>query len=202
MQQSVASPARTALAHLLSRVSISPLAVTDPGPDDSELDIVLDAALRAPDHGRIRPWSFVLIRGEARRRFGEVLVQALKTRDPGASEMMIERERNRPLLAPLTIALGTRLNPAHKVPAGEQVLSVGAAAMNMLNALHMLGYGAMWVTGANAYDPNVAAALGLRAPDRLIGFIMTGTPKDPPAPPERPARHHHVNDWRGPGSDA
>jgi len=198
MQQSVARPGRTLLAPLLSRFSISPLAVTDPAPDEAELDLILDAALRAPDHGKIRPWSFVLIRREARRRFGEVLAKALLARDPGASEMMIERERNRPLLAPLTIALGTRLNPIHKVPEIEQTLSVGAAAMNILNALHMLGYGAMWVTGANAYDPNVAAALGFRAPDRLIGFIMTGTPKDPPAPPARPDRGDHVRDWQGP----
>jgi nitroreductase len=201
MQQPV-PPARLALHQILSRASISPLAVTDPAPAGAELDLVLDAALRAPDHGRIRPWSFVLIRGEARRRYGEVLVSALLARDPGASDMMLERERDRPLLAPLTIALGTRLNPAHKVPEGEQVLSVGAAAMNMLNALHLLGYGAMWVTGANAYDPNVAAALGFQAPDRLVGFIMTGTPKDPPASPARPDRGDHVRDWTGPSTDA
>jgi nitroreductase len=196
MQQSVVAAAPPALAQLLSRFSVSPLAVAEPGPSAAELDLVFDAALRAPDHGRIRPWSFVLIRGEARSRFGKVLVAALKARDPGASEMMIERERNRPLLAPLTIALGTRLNPQHKVPEIEQTLSVGAAAMNMLNALHMLGYGAMWVTGANAYDAKVAAALGFQPPDRLLGFIMTGTPKDPPAPPSRPDRSAHVTEWQ------
>jgi nitroreductase len=98
---------------------------------------------------------------------------------------------------PLLIALGTRLRPEHKVPIEEQVLSVGAAAMNMLNAVHLLGYGGMWVTGADCYDPTVNAALGCHAPDRLLGFLWVGTPIAPAAAVPRPTREPYVADWAG-----
>ena len=74
----------------------------------------------------------------------------------------------------------------HKIPEIEQVLAAGAAAMNILNAVHSLGYGAKWVTGANCYDPEFAAALGLDATCRIVGFIHVGTPRENPAAMERP----------------
>ena len=75
------------------------------------------------------------------------------------------------------------------------MLSVGAAAMNML-AIHLLGYGGMWVTGANTYDPSLNAALGFEAPSRLVGFLAVGTPKATPRG-ERPSRAAHTTMWSG-----
>ena len=75
-------------------------------------------------------------------------------------------------------------------------LSTGA--MNLLNAIHALGFGAMWVTGANAYDPAVAAALGLHPPDCLVGFMFVGTPAQPQQPARRPDLSGHVRDWTAP----
>lgn len=127
-----------------------------------------------------------------------MLTQALLRRDPDAGQPMIERQRTRIIGTPLIIALGVHLQPHLKVPAEEQLLAVAAAAMNMLNALHALGFGGVWVTGPNSYDATVAAALGFIAPDRLAGFLFTGTPMEPPRPLRRPALDAHVTEWTGP----
>jgi nitroreductase len=190
-----------AVEQLLSRVSVHPQLLGAPAPTAADLDAILDAGLRAPDHGRLRPWRFVLIRGAARARLGEVFAAALAARDPGATEPMLQRERARPLSAPLVIAIAAEVRADHPVPEVEQLLSAGAAAMNMLNAIHALGYGGMWVTGANAYDANVRGALGLSATDRLVGFLYVGTPVAAQAAPKRPDRARHVVEWTAPAGD-
>ena len=191
---------RRMLDQLLSRRSTSQLET--PAPEGPELELILDAGLRAPDHGHLRPWRFVLIRGEARARLGALLAGATLARDPSAAPALVERYRGWPLRMPLLIGVGTRLRPGHPVPEVEQLLSAGAAAMNMLNAIHLLGYGGIWVTGPNAYDDRVNAALGFTAPDRLVGFLAVGTPKAPPTGAPRPKRAAHVVEWMGAASNS
>jgi hypothetical protein len=145
---------------LLSRVSVK--ALGDPGPDDADLRLIFEAAVCAPDHGRLRPWRFFVVRGEARERLSELFVTAARRRDPSISEVQLEKERGKPLRAPLTIVVVAKTVPGHKIPEIEQVLSAAAAAMNILNAVHALGFGAQWVTGANCYDPGFRAAIGPR----------------------------------------
>ncbi|BBK43056.1 nitroreductase [Allostella vacuolata] len=183
---------------LLSRRSISPVLLTDPGPSDAEINAMIEVALRAPDHGNLRPWAFAIVRGDARRRLGDVFAEALAARDPTATEPLLERERGRPLRSPVVIACGVRVRPDHKIAEIEQLMAAGAATMNLLNAAHALGFGAMWVTGANAYDPMVAEALGFAAPDRLVGFVYVGTPPEALRPVERPAVEAHAREWTGP----
>src|SRR5262249_2546082 len=89
-----------------------------------------------------------------------------------------------------------RCEPVIKIPEIEQILSAGAAAMNMLNAIHMLGYGGVWVTGPNTYDLHVNGLLGFEPPSRLIGFLAVGTPKTQ-SRIERPMREQHVEEWHG-----
>ncbi len=179
-----------ALDLLMSRQSRWPL--VEPAPSKPELDRVIDIALRAPDHGQLQPWRFILVRGDARQALGEVFVQAARARDPQDDG---ERFRAKAMAAPLLIAMGAHLRPGHKVPEAEQMLAVGAAAMNMLNALHILGYGGFWATGLNSHDERVRQALGLEAADRLVGFLYVGTPKDAAHPAVRPARRRFVREW-------
>jgi len=131
--------------------------------------------VRAPDHGKLRPWRFFVIRGAAREKLSELFVTSLLRREPGAGAAEVEKERGKPLRAPVTIAVVARMIEGHKIPAIEQVLAAGAAAMNILNAAHALGFGAKWVTGANCYDADFRAGFGLEPGDRLLGFIHIGT---------------------------
>ena len=186
---------------LLTRRSLSPAILGEPGPSDADIETMVAAALRAPDHGRLRPWHYAVIRGEGRNRLGDLFVEALLRREPAAPEALIERERGRPLRSPVVIACGARIRTGHTIPEIEQILAAGAGAMNILNAAHALGHGAMWVTGANSYDPVVAAALGFPAPDRLVGFVYVGTPTQAAAQPTRPAAVDHMTVWTGPAAD-
>ncbi len=168
-----------------------------PAPGDAELAEIFAAAMRAPDHGRLRPWRFVVVRAEGLASLADLLGQAWIARDPNVNPAWVERTRTRILGVPMLIALGTRLTLPHAIPESEQVLSVGAAGMNLINALHMAGYGGMWVTGGHAYDPTVNAAFGFTAPDRLAGLFYVGTPvaAQPPAAP--PPLSAHVAEWVG-----
>jgi len=153
---------------------VSPLRLADPGPDAPTLDRLLPAGLRAPDHGRLRPWRFLVIRGEARRRFGDLLAESLRRRTPDAPEASLEAERAKALRAPVIVVVAVTPRDTQRIPAVEQVLSAGAAAQNLLIAAHALGYGAFWRTGAAAYDQALAAALGLGGEDSIAGFIYIG----------------------------
>jgi len=190
---------RQALDLLLGRRSTGLL--EEPAPDGEDLDSILDAGLRAPDHGRLRPWRFVVIRGDARTALGECLAEAAKARDPAAPPSLADRYRAWANRTPLLIAVGARIRSDRPIPEIEQLLSAGAAAMNMLNAIHLLGYAGIWVTGANSYDARVNAALGFHPPDRLVGFLGVGTSKAATSV-ERPDRSAHVVEWTGPAQAA
>ena len=185
----------SAIETLLSRASVS--ALVEPAPSGETLERILRTGLCAPDHGRLAPWRYVLIHGEARARLADVIEAALRARDPQATAPMIDKQRGRFLRAPLIIALGAHIRTDHKVPPSEQMLSVAAGAMNLLNAIHASGFAAIWVTGANAYDPAVAAALGLHAPHCLAGFLFVGTPAEALRDASRPGLSGHVAEWSG-----
>ena len=190
------SESRTAaIDALLSRRSIPAQCLTGPGPDAAQVATALNVALRAPDHGRMQPWRFRIIRGAARTKLSEALVAAARVREPALASAQLEKLRTRPLQVPLVIAASARLRDNPKVPHIEQLLSSGAAVMNLLNAFHAQGFGAVWLTGASAYDPAIAAALGLGDDEQLLGFVYVGTiGAVVPAAPERPAQAAFVSE--------
>jgi nitroreductase len=145
---------------------------------------MLACAVRAPDHGRLRPWRFVVVREAERARFGELLAAHLKRTQPQASVQAVERERDKALRAPLIIAVAAHVNPTiTKVPEIEQTLSAGAAAQNIMLAAFALGFNAMWKTGGAAYDAAVKRSLGLESTDAIVGFLYIGTEAPPEALP-------------------
>jgi len=162
---------------------VSPIEIGDPAPDKEMVRKLVAAALRAPDHGRLHPWRFISIRGEGRRRLGEVFAAALQRRDPKATSDVVERERQKPLRGPLLLVVVARIVEPSKIPAVEQLLSAGAAAQNILLASHALGFAAMWKTGEAAYDPSVKEAPGLGASEAIVGLLYIGTPKAMPKTP-------------------
>lgn len=159
----------------------------DTAPTKEQLAQVLQAAVRAPDHGRLRPWRFMLIEGDQRRKFGELLAAAARRRVPGLSDGDLQRERDKALRAPLIIVTACRVVPGTKVPAIEQILAAGAATQNILLALHALGFASAWKTGESAYDTEFKKALGFAADDHIIGFVYTGGGAGASAPPGKPA---------------
>lgn len=175
-----------ALTVLLHRRSEATLG--EPAPDGEVLANIQRAALTAADHATLRPWRFLVIRGAARERLGELFVRGREAVEGELSARERERTQGRPLRAPLVIvAIGAPRQDA-KVPEIEQLLSAGAAVQNLLNAAYAQGVGAIWRTGGFAYDPVVKAGLGLGAGEHILGFLYLGTviaPR-PPRPPLDP----------------
>jgi nitroreductase len=185
-----------ALTALVTRASA--VALTDPAPDEAALERMLEAAMAAPDHGRLRPWRFIAVRGEARAKLGQLLAETLRAREPQAPDALIEKEKGKALRAPLILVAAAHLTDSLKVPAIEQVVAVGAAAQNVMLAAHALGYGAMWKTGAPAYDPRVKTALGLEEGDQIVGFLYLGTAAGPTPGPRRAQPRSSFTEWSGP----
>jgi nitroreductase len=165
---------RSVAAHLLGA----------PGPNAAEVETLLTIAARVPDHGRLVPWRFVVIEGEAQQRIGDVIAAAFLADQPDAGAEKLAFERTRLARAPLVIAVVSRAKPHVKIPRWEQVLSAGAVCANLLNAATALGYGATWITEWYAYDRRVLDALGLAPDERIAGFLHIGTILE--APVERP----------------
>jgi nitroreductase len=165
---------------MLNRASAPRL--VEPAPSKEHLEIILRAAANAPDHGKLKPWRFIVVAGEARERFGDLMARTLQQRDPAVSPEMLQRERDKSMRSPMIVVAAAKVNTASKIPAIEQVLAVAASVQNMILSAVSLGYGTMWKTGASAYDDAFKKGLGLEPTDQIVGYIYLGTPtvKTPP----------------------
>ena len=150
--------------------------LTLPGPTPEHLARILEAAGRAPDHGRLRPWKLIVLDAEAKEKFSTAAANAKRVRLPAMNEEQFAAEREKILRSPTIVVIGcTVRREQSKVPEIEQVIAVGAAAQNLFLAAHDFGYGVMWKTGAAAYDAEVKASLGLHADDHIVGIMHLGT---------------------------
>jgi nitroreductase len=186
------------LAALLDRRSVSSRLLGDPAPSAPDLrssraasgGITGGYTILASGH-RSTPW--------AQAGQGDVFADAFAARTQGATVAQLDRERAKPLRAPLVVAVAAVIAPDHpSVRVIDQQLAAGAAAMNLLNAAHMLGYGGIWLTGESCHDPAVKRALGLRGQDFNAGWLYLGTPAEMPPAPTRPDPDDHLHAWSGP----
>lgn len=174
------------LSLLSTRRSVAPVALSGPGPDSSQIETLLRLASRVPDHGKLAPWRFIVFEGAGRERAGDMIAEAFARLEPDAPQNRIDAERKRLMLAPLVIAVVSRVNSA-KVPAWEQELSAGAVCMNLLIAATAMGFGASWLTQWYSYDRDVLTRFGLADHERIAGFIHIGRSETAPADRPRPA---------------
>lgn len=182
---------------LLTRRSVKPMNMAEPGPTPDEVEIILRAGARVPDHGKLAPWRFILFRGDARRAFGEVLKERYRTIEPRAGDDLLAIEAGRFLRAPLVVAVVSRIVPSRKAPEWEQRLSAGASCQNMLVAATALGYACTWITEWYAYDEEIARALGLGESERVAGFLYFGSTSLPRDERERPVLADITTEWKG-----
>ena len=182
---------------LLSRRSTPSRLLSAPGPDEIQLDQMLRAATAVPDHGRMVPWRFILIRDAARARLGALLGQRQLERNPEAEPAVVEKDRARFSHAPLIIVVVSHRKPYQKVPEREQLLSAAAACQNLMLSAHALGFGAQWLTGWAAYDTVIQRELGLLEHEDIVGFVHVGTAGEAPPQLSRPEIAPLVSTWTG-----
>src|SRR6478609_4016802 len=169
-----------ALDLLKTRRSVKPMELAGPAPSAAELDTLITVAARVPDHGKLKPWRFIVFEGEARNTAGDIIAEVFRADNPAATPDQIAFERARLARAPLVIAVVS-----------------GAAAMNLTNAAHAMGFAASWITEWYAYDRRVLARLGLTASERIAGFVHIGRPAKPPEDRDRPRLDEIVTRYTG-----
>lgn len=176
------------LDFLNSRRSVPARQLGEPGPSAQQLQELLTAALRVPDHGKLTPWRLLLIRGEAKAQLGERLVRLHQQIEPQLADSQLLKDRERYSFAPLVIAVIARIDEHHaKIPAQEQLLSAGCVAYNLLLGAQALGFAAQWLTGWAAYDRDAASLFGLATDERIVAFVHIGTAREPAPERARPA---------------
>ncbi|TFF27791.1 nitroreductase [Jiella endophytica] len=184
---------------LSTRRSIPIPMLAEPAPTGDELERVLTIAARVPDHGKLAPWRFILYRGPAAAAIGEALAKVVAGRE---GERMTETRRKveteRFTRAPLVIGVVSTAREHVKIPIWEQQMSAGAAAMNLVHAVHAFGYAANWVTEWVAYDDEAKAILGISPEEKVVGFVHVGTPSEPPSERPRPELSAIVSEARAP----
>ncbi len=161
-----------AIELLLTRQS-SPRLV-EPGPDETQLKNILDAAVRVPDHGGLSPWEFIIAQGDGLSRLGDVFLNAVMKKE--GDETQQGKAKGMPLRAPMVIVVVAKPKPHPKVPELEQLLAAGCATMAMQQAAFAQGLGGIWRTGDMAFDKHVHQALGLEGSEQIVGFLYLGTP--------------------------
>ncbi|KAB2849293.1 MAG: nitroreductase [Hyphomicrobiaceae bacterium] len=188
-----------ALSLFSSRRSASANKLGGPGPSPQQLRKILTIASRVPDHRMLAPWRFIVFEGEARKAFGEALARALVAEEKEApSDMRLNTERQRLLRAPHVVALISSPKIDQKAtPEWEQVLSCGAAGMNLCLAANAMGFGTAWITEWYSYSPAIRKTLGLAPQEKVAGFIYIGTVLEPQGDRDRPRLEDIVTEWKG-----
>lgn len=184
------------MALIETRRSGKPRDMIAPGPDRAELDRILAAATRVPDHGKIAPWRFVIIDADQRVSLASLLTDAYRNEKPEAGRLELETlEQFSKQSQSLVIVISCPVEGS-KIPLWEQELSAGAACMTMLHAAHALGYVGCWLTGWAAYSPSVRDAFAGPG-DRIAGFLFFGSPGRPLDERPRPNFSDVVRRWDG-----
>lgn len=159
-----------------SRRNVSPKRLVDPGPDDAQLNDLLDMAAAAPDHGRLTPWRFVLVPASVRHRLAEVFASALLDRDPGADPPQVEAAKEKAHRAPLLLIAIACLGPREPdIPPLERMVSMGAAIQNLILGAHAMGYGTGLTSGKAMASPRLADLLHLSAGEFPVCCINIGS---------------------------
>lgn len=186
----------TVISTLLSRNSTKQ--ISGPGPTEEQIQQILATAMCAPDHGRLRPWRFKRIEGENIDKLANLAVSTLAAEGKPLEPTKEKTMRDWLGRAPLVLAVASHIDHDNqRIPEHERLISTGTAVMNILNAVHSLGFGAFWSTGIGTYTEGVPLALGFDPLDyTFLGFVVIGTLTEEVSQKERPAIEDHVSFWQ------
>lgn len=182
------------LHYLTHRRSVARKDLSLPGPSKQELCVILQAASRVSDHGRMHPFWFLVFEGEGKDQFAAELKTCLAADNPQISDEKAATMAQDLMDAPVVIAVISSLRKS-KIPAWEQFMTAGAACQNLILAANGLGYGANWLTQWYSYDDRIRQVLKLDETENIAGFFFLGTAEDIPEDRERPDLDQIVTYW-------
>lgn len=183
---------------MLARKSAPINELAPPAPSDDELATMLRVATRVPDHGRLTPWRFIVYRGAARERVGEMLADLAEKREGPLADARREQELTRFSRAPLVVGVIHVPKENPKIPEREMFLSGGMVAFGLMIAANALGYRTNMVTNWYSGDEEGRRILGLAPHERVIGFVHVGTHSGDVFERPRPDIAALASDYAGP----
>jgi nitroreductase len=192
MFNDLSSPA----ALLATRRSGKPRDMAAPGPDEAQMRRILEVAIRTPDHGKLAPWRFVIVRADQRTAFAAMMRDAYMETKPAAGRLELEAIDQFAHQAPSLVVAMSKPARASHIPIWEQELSAGAACMNLLLAVHAAGFVGGWLTGWASYSTIVRDAFGA-SDEKIAGFMFIGSPTRPMEERPRPDYDAVVREWQG-----
>ena len=143
--------------------------VTAEAPSHDELLPLVSAAASAADHGSLRPWRLIELRGDARARLGAAIAAA-----SGADAADAARIAAKPMRAPLLIAVVVSFQPSLKVADWEQEAGASGVAHTLSLLLDNAGWGVMWRSGHHTRSLPVRVMHGLADNEQLLGWLYVG----------------------------
>jgi nitroreductase len=180
------------LAFLARRRSVPAVTLGEPAPSPAQIAELIRLAARVPDHGKLAPWRFIILQGDGKAAFADGLERLAEGRGDATAASKLGKLKT----PPLAIAVIAAPKPA-SIPEWEQLLSAGAVCTNLTYAALAMGFGANWITDWYAYDPQACALLRLAANEKVAGFILIGSPREPPLERERPDVSALISHWAG-----
>lgn len=185
-----------ALDLLLNRRSASQKVLGLPAPDDEQLQTLLQAAVSVPDHGRLRPWRFIVFKSEQLHALGALFAKALKQREGDSIDAKkLEAYSKKPLRAPLIIGVVSCIQEQSKIPKQEQLMSASLAAQHIQLAAQAMGFSSIWLSGINCFDTTIRDGLSIQQNEEVIAYLYIGTETSKGRAPKRPDAMDFVTFW-------
>ena len=160
-----------------------------------QVEVLLTAAARTPDHGKLVPWRFIVMDRDQDR---DALAVSARTHleSSDLANDKIDKAVNAFGQGAVIVAVVATPKAGGKIPVWEQELSAGAVCLALVNAALAAGHGANWLTGPLARDHEwLGPALGCAADEFVAGFIHIGDEKVVPSDRDRPDLKEIV-EWR------
>jgi nitroreductase len=140
---------------------------------------LLENANWAPSHGLTEPWRFIIFQGASRKSLANTLQGLYKehTSPDDFRPGKVDQLGQRPMEAPMVIAIAMRRGDRPKIPEIEEIEAVACAVQNMHLSATSQGLGAFWSTPGVLQTGGMLSFLGLRDIDRCLGLLYLGWPK-------------------------
>ena len=188
-------PSQETREFLALRRSANKACLGSPGPTPSQLDDIIAAATRVPDHRRLAPWKFIVFEGDARGQFGDAAAEVQRSEEPGLDAGAYAFTAELLMRAPTVVAIISSPTEDGRTPVWEQELSVGAVCHNLLLAANAAGWAGCWLTEWIAFSQGINRLLGLESHERVAGFMYLGTATMNPQERARPETAQLITRW-------
>lgn len=183
--------------HLLTRRTVPSADLGLPVPDESQMETILTAAFRVPDHKAMKPWRIIRFSAAGCEAMNKAIETRFRALNPDAHPKALAVEQTRFSRAPMVVAVISSPGDPERAPLWEQYLSAGAVCTNLIHACYAAGFSAQWLSEWYAYDPIILAELGVSDGEQVAGFIHIGTPTIIPVERPRPDLSEFVSIWEG-----